>query len=139
MKKIQTKSKKCLNCGKDFNRSKYKSGRIESISNYKKRKFCSHKCFSSYNTGNNHSNWNGGGIKHRPDGYIRNSKTNQYIHREVMEKHLGRKLKKEEIIHHINGDTSDNRIKNLEISTNSEHRKKHVKSQKRNKNGRFII
>jgi len=48
-------------------------------------------------------------------------------HRYVMEKYLGRKLLKEEIIHHINRDKLDNRIENLEIVNRSSHMKIHIK------------
>lgn len=41
-------------------------------------------------------------------------------HRHIMEQHLGRRLFLKENIHHINGDRSDNRIKNLELWNTSQ-------------------
>lgn len=54
-------------------------------------------------------------------GYIRNNKTKQLFHREIMEKNIGRKLYPEEIIHHINEDRKDNRIENLMIVSRKQH------------------
>jgi len=64
------------------------------------------------------------------------AKDNGYIfeHRLVVEKNIGRILKPEEKIHHLNGDKLDNRFENLEIITQSEHTHKH----KRDSKGRFL-
>lgn len=98
--------------------------------------FCSRECFFKYNSQENHWYWKGG-IKTRPDGYIRDSKTDQYIHRIVMEKYLGRKLDTTEHIHHIDGNPKNNEISNLLILTNSEHRKLENLKAKRNKYGQY--
>lgn len=49
------------------------------------------------------------------------------LHREIMERHIGRELNANELVHHINEDRQDNRIENLKIVTHKEHAQIHLK------------
>lgn len=109
---------KCKCCGKDFYSTRHE--------------FCSKECVSNYRS--EHS-------PHKPyyeNGYIvihkrgYNKKGNAKQHRLVMEEYLGRQLSPNEVVHHINGDKTDNRVENLMVMSRDEHSKLHREMEKEN-------
>lgn len=67
-------------------------------------------------------------------GYVRE-------HRLLMEQKLGRFLTKDEVVHHVNNNPSDNRIENLEVISRSNHSRDHRIALGRLKSdaGRFSV
>jgi len=115
--------RKCKKCGNSVKRNWSSKGN--------KMIFCSRSCSQSEKF--NHK-WNGGTtidiggyrMKWIPPQERKNS--NRYVreHRYIMEKHIGRKLFKNEVIHHINGIKTDNRIENLQLVSRSKHQSFHA-------------
>ena len=54
------------------------------------------------------------------NGYYRFKDSNKLVHRWVAERKVGRRLKPEEVVHHINRNKRDNSPGNLEILPNQE-------------------
>jgi hypothetical protein len=67
-------------------------------------------------------NWKGG-VSKNTQGYLVDS-VKRYLHRVIWEENFG-KIPSGLIVHHKNGDKTDNRIENLEIMSRAEHNKLH--------------
>jgi hypothetical protein len=125
----------CRNCGKEFFRANY-NGNKEWFKKFKERKYCSLYCarhskdfkerLTKNSRGCKNGNWKGGRNIGR-DGYVEiwqphhpQANSNGYVleHRLVMEKKIGRFLKKSERVHHINEVKDDNRPENLRLFKN---------------------
>lgn len=57
-----------------------------------------------------------------------------YVHRQVMEKKLGRLLEKDEVVHHIDENKRNNDPCNLDLTNRSSHGKHHYKGIPKNTN-----
>jgi uncharacterized protein (DUF1330 family) len=93
--------------------------------------------YQHHQRGPNSNKWKGGHHKNT-EGYILVSSpyhphcnSNGYVmeHRLVMEKHLGRYLRRDEQVHHIDENIENNDISNLFLTNHANHRKIHRKDK----------
>lgn len=116
----------CLNCKKQFYIT-----RARKIKGKNRGKFCCKPCCDKYHKdnkifkGENNPNWKGGRyIDKRGYVHLNMDGKDCYEHIILMEKFLGRKLKREEEIHHKDKNTSNNKLENLILcKSSSEHRR----------------
>ena len=69
-----------------------------------------------------------GGCRQRADGYwlVQTPDGERLEHRVVMERKLGRHLRDDEIVHHVDEDKSNNDPENLEVMSQSDHARLHA-------------
>jgi hypothetical protein len=104
------------------------------------RIFCSRNCCKIFRFGIHGPRWSGGKTINGC-GYVRiycpehPNHIQRYVveHRLVMEKHLCRYLEPHEIVHHINGIKTDNRLENLILTNRAEHASHHHKNTRKKK------
>lgn len=87
------------------------------------------------------------GTSVKPNGYVeytRGEHKGRSVHVVTMEQRIGRRLKPDEVVHHIDGDRSNNNPNNLALMTRSAHARLHRREDAlagnyrgRNEDGRF--
>ena len=110
----------CSNCGKEF----------EYRGNHKKRNqhfFCCKEwgCYLDF-------------LNFEMAGAENQKVAGKIVYRRLAEMEIGRTLREDEEVHHIDGNHRNNNVDNLEVLTVSEHAKIHAAQKRRDQYGRFI-
>lgn len=106
----------CVFCGNEFIVDR----------RHKEKKFCNLECSNAHRRSSRRVPTLGA------DGYKYvwfSDGSGEKEHRYIMEQHLGRKLNADEVVHHIDGNRSNNILSNLAVMKRGEHSKIHRKKE----------
>jgi HNH endonuclease len=116
----QSASLVCIQCGGPITDLRKPSGYLR-----RGRCLCSSECRATFRRLSYQAKFPDGNSTPRVgrNGYIRwvvpgkdgEPARETFLHRHVMEQHIGRRLRPEETVHHVNGDRSFNELSNLEL------------------------
>lgn len=85
-----------------------------------------------------HDNDNAKGVSFKAGGYVEittGPNKGRGMHVVTMENHIGRRLRRDEVVHHKDENKHNNDLSNLELMTRSEHTRLHRKLEQEKKNG----
>lgn len=132
-----TKTGTCVICGKEIQRERFRHPPERTTCGTRCRNTLVARTRSSWEavTGEKNSRWKGGQVTSqgyvyllRPDhphankqGYVKRANL-------VMEAHLGRSLRSDEVVHHRNRNRLDDSVENLEVMTTAAHQHVHTTS-----------
>jgi hypothetical protein len=103
----------CLQCGERFLYKKYGVGQKWHYN--RKQVFCSRFCAAEAQVKDDGWGLDKNGYRISNRSYCIGKREYVYEHRKVVEEFLGRPLRREETVHHKNGNRQDNRLENLEL------------------------
>lgn len=129
--KYQRDELECPQCGMKFLPTSSQARAL--ATGEMKTAYCSAACYGGHRktkcNGAANPHWKGGKTESRGYIYLREKQlpVSPYIasHRKIAAEKIGRPLRRNEVVHHINGNKTDNRPENLDVLTISQHMRLH--------------
>ncbi len=108
-------------------------GRLGSGFRGKRRVFTDQHCAAIGDARRNWATDNASGTSIKPNGYVEytmGEHKGRSVHVVAMEMRIGRRLRDDEVVHHIDGDKTNNKDNNLALMTRSGHSRLHRREER---------